>query len=86
VGRVKRLLLVIAAIAAGWVAALVAMSESGGHCNPDDLTGCDGLASLVLWLALGLPVVLFLLGSLVVLELVHVWGRRTRRTKRRPPG
>lgn len=84
-GRVKRLLLVIAVIAAGWVVALVALSESGGHCNPDDLTGCDGLASLVLWLALGLPVVLFLLGILVVMELVYLWGRRTRPTKHQPP-
>jgi hypothetical protein len=69
----------IAVVAVGWVVALVAMSESGGRCNPDDLTGCHGLASIGLWLALGLPVVLFLLLSLVVLELVHLWGRsRTR--------
>jgi hypothetical protein len=63
--------LVLAAAAWAWAA-----TSLGGRCTPDDLTGCDTVGSIRLWLALGLPVVLFLLLVLLAVELIALWRRR----------
>jgi hypothetical protein len=69
------------AVLAAWAAAWVAASERRANCNPDDLTGCDTLGSVLLWVVLGLPVVLVALLILLVLDILALKGRRSRSRK-----
>lgn len=75
---IRRLLVAFVAVMAGWGAAIWVGSVRGARCNPDDLTDCDTLGSVVLWLIFGLPLVLFMLLIFLVLEILTLTGRRSR--------
>jgi hypothetical protein len=65
-------------VIAGWGAAWAVSSAREARCNPDDLTGCDALGSILLFLLLGLPIVLLALLIFLVLDVITLRGRRTR--------
>jgi hypothetical protein len=79
VRRIQRLLVALVVVIAGWGAVWVAASARGARCNPDDLTGCDALGSVLLVLFLfGLPIVLLAVVIFLVLDIITLRGRRTR--------
>jgi hypothetical protein len=78
VRRIQRLLVALVVVVAGWGVAWVA-SSTRGRCNPDDLTGCDALGSVLLFLLLfGLPIVLLAVLIFLVLDIINLRGRWTR--------
>jgi hypothetical protein len=70
---VPAFVVVLACTVASWLAA----SRRDGACNPNDLTGCDTLGSILLWLSLGLPVVLLALLIFLVFDLTTMVSRRS---------
>jgi heme/copper-type cytochrome/quinol oxidase subunit 2 len=81
--RVRTLLLACAGVVALWVITWVVASARGARCNPDDVTGCDTLGSILLWLWLGLPIVLVVLLSFVMPDIVASIARHLR-SRRHP--
>jgi hypothetical protein len=79
VRRVQRLLVALAIVIAGWGAAWAVSSTRDTRCTANDLTGCDALGSVLLFLLLfALPFVVLVLLTFLVLDLIDLRGRRTR--------
>jgi hypothetical protein len=76
--RVRPRLLAIAAVSVGWIITWIVSSAHSATCNPDDLTDCDAVGSVLLALFYGLPVVLLVLLVLLVPGLAASLARRLR--------